>query len=666
MQLNKDFLTMEPEIAQTDSSVITKYVLSKTNNASHRGITRLRDVFSLLPPGLVYKDETAMGATYLELEAKRNSIVVEPIKVTASSKAKKHGAFYVGSETKYHPKRITNDDIKAYLTSGCEFKKIVVVADSLYKVISAIGNDVYKDFFLLIDEIDSFQMDASFRSSMEAVMDIYKKFPSNMRSMVSATPLEFSDPELAKEPITYISYDSPTKREIDLFYTENIQGAIIKKISDLLEKNPNDKVMVAFNSVSGCYDIIKHLISNGIINAKDVKLLCSSNSRRTVEEYYVELESDILPARLNFVTSAYFTGFDLNEDYHLISVSSNENSIYCLSDKRLKQIAGRCRHKLLSETVIYDLVPFYEELKHYTVEDLIKAAVTEIKSLDCIKRNFFSNDILQQSYDKIRDLIIEHTKSGEHAFVRNKGGEPVISYLNIDAKIESNRVQRELYCNVDEIEIALKNQGHIVKSGIIETTINVEEANVSKEERKRQVEEVVELLQNLPFDKEPIELMNKKGMSLLQKDFMEAYHYTYKSIDKEQLLSMMSEAMIKDRRSFNNLTLAAYYATLHPDEQYKRIVRHYIPIGSTVNNEDLIKKWNDIFSEMGTHTQLTSETKVVRLTKLHYKLTKRRDKNKKVVGHFIKSDNPYDFKIIACKPIVNHQTEINFIFKRLF
>jgi len=46
----------------------------------------LGHAFKFLSHGLVHKEETGMGATTLELKANRNSIIVEPIKIKASSK----------------------------------------------------------------------------------------------------------------------------------------------------------------------------------------------------------------------------------------------------------------------------------------------------------------------------------------------------------------------------------------------------------------------------------------------------------------------------------------------------------------------------------------------------------------------------------------------------
>ena len=100
----KDLVSISSIYSFRHSILIKKY-----NPDSFNGITRLGDVLTALPHGLVYKEETGMGATTLEFQTPRNSIIVEPIKITASSKAFKHGALYIGSPTKYHPVKAKRD-----------------------------------------------------------------------------------------------------------------------------------------------------------------------------------------------------------------------------------------------------------------------------------------------------------------------------------------------------------------------------------------------------------------------------------------------------------------------------------------------------------------------------------------------------------------------------
>lgn len=96
----------------------TEITIKKKFEQGHQGTTHLSDVFNYIPHGIVHKEETGMGATYLELETKRNSIIVEPIKITASSKAQQHNALYVGTKTEFHPKNTSTNNIIGYVNSN--------------------------------------------------------------------------------------------------------------------------------------------------------------------------------------------------------------------------------------------------------------------------------------------------------------------------------------------------------------------------------------------------------------------------------------------------------------------------------------------------------------------------------------------------------------------
>ncbi len=115
--------------------------IKRVNPYSSTNTTKLSDVLKFLPHGFVYKQETGMGATSLEITSHRNSIIVEPIKITASSKANSNNAFYVGSATRYHTGKTTNPKaFKEYIyNKSIPYKKIIVVAHSLPKVIATIG-----------------------------------------------------------------------------------------------------------------------------------------------------------------------------------------------------------------------------------------------------------------------------------------------------------------------------------------------------------------------------------------------------------------------------------------------------------------------------------------------------------------------------------------------
>ncbi len=203
--------------------------------------TKLSDVFDSLPAGIINKSITGIGATTLEIGSHRHSIIVVPLRSIAYSKAKEHDhCKYVGGKTKYM-KLTSPVEIKNYhKNENIQYKKFLVVADSLPKLMKALGKEVYK-YFIMIDEIDSFQLDSKFRDSMEICLDYYKTFPKDQRALVSSTIMEFSDSELTEERKYLFNYDKNVPRKIDLFYSENVKGAEFDFILETYNKNLKDK-----------------------------------------------------------------------------------------------------------------------------------------------------------------------------------------------------------------------------------------------------------------------------------------------------------------------------------------------------------------------------------------------------------------------------------------
>lgn len=148
-----------------------------------RDDAHLKDVFTTSPYGLIKKNRTGVGATTLELDSPRNSIVVVPTRTLAYSKAvnsriegdeNKYKILYVGGKiTGFNPPKIPT-----YLAdSSIKYKKFIVVANSLPSLLNIIGKENYNDYFLMVDEIDSYQYDCSYRPEMEDVIDYYFQFP---------------------------------------------------------------------------------------------------------------------------------------------------------------------------------------------------------------------------------------------------------------------------------------------------------------------------------------------------------------------------------------------------------------------------------------------------------------------------------------------------------
>ena len=132
-----------------------------------------------MPHGIVDKQVAGIGATSLEIDSKRNSIIVFPTKILAYNKWQRNKTklLYVGGKINDERDTTSIKEIQSYLSDDkVVYKKFLVVADSLYKLLQIIGKEHYKDYFLMIDEVYMIQSEVKIVS---AVMSAHPDYPCN-------------------------------------------------------------------------------------------------------------------------------------------------------------------------------------------------------------------------------------------------------------------------------------------------------------------------------------------------------------------------------------------------------------------------------------------------------------------------------------------------------
>jgi hypothetical protein len=461
--------------------------------------TKLSEVLDFLPYGRINKTETGIGATTCELVAKRNSIIVQPLKITAKEKAKTGKYLYYESSSPLDFDSGIPEDLSNYLEDNTiVHKKIIVVADSLRNLYLHLINypATYVDYFLLIDEIDSIQKDSSFRSKMEDCIEVYKSHHFEHRGMVTATMMDFADDELTdvkKSPLTKFYYPTHAKSQIDFIEAIQPRDTLVVEISKLItSRSYSGKLVIAFNNVSECVKIANTLVESHNVTKQDVSILCGINedNKKRTNGYNIELTaSDKLPSTINFKTAAYFNGFDINEVYDLIIIADAAHPSTRLSENTMVQIMGRCRVGLNSTTIIFkgfhpDRVP-----KVYQLNDLIATAQDEIDSLNCLEKHYKKNILLR---DKLKDMrALLYNVSGINGFNFVKGISKIrtvkpyrieeknaIAYLGIDSCMEDNRVASTLYNQASNMIDAFRNLGYNVSNTSANHTKKVSKTKV--------------------------------------------------------------------------------------------------------------------------------------------------------------------------------------------
>ena len=313
----------------------------------------LSDVMDKIPSNCILsKRIPGCGATTLELDTNRSSIIVVPNLPVILSKCNKYPNL-LGVYEGVNIGKIIN-----YLNNN-RTHKIMTTPESLCKVKSACercGINIYTDFFLLMDECHQLVKDVDYRTDIVTPMNDFFRF--NCKALVSATPIEFSDPRFKESgfEVVEITADYDYRQEITVTHTYNIA----KAVGEYLESH-NGTICFFINSAVEIYSIMKHFDL-----LKDSVVYCAPKCRNKLKAKYdftnahTEWSADTMK-RYNFFTGRFYTAFDLELPYKpdLVMLTDPFNAEYTILDVETDciQICGRFRNGINSATHIYRVNP---------------------------------------------------------------------------------------------------------------------------------------------------------------------------------------------------------------------------------------------------------------------------------------------------------------------
>lgn len=622
----------------------------------------LADIFVTTPYGLIKKNRTGIGATTLELNSPRNSIVVVPTRALAYGKAinskidgetNKYRVLYVGGNVT----GFSFPDISAYLMDdSIHYKKFIVVADSLPKLLNSIGKEHYKDYFLMIDEIDSYQYDCSYRPNMEDVMDYYFQFPISHRCLVSATIGEFTNRDIEEEPVINVQFNDSQSRNIKLIHTDKAEIRLKILIEEMASANPNEKFLIAYNSVRGCATIINSL-SDSL--KSECGILCSSKNEE-ITEYYCDIIEDKLPKRIIFMTCTYFVGIDIIERFHLITAINVQKPYTLLSTDKLQQIAGRCRHSegVLSETIIYTTK---NSINTEGLNDLPKQIIKDAEMIAsfgnsypvlkglCPNSYYFKEDFIEKDF--IESTSKRYLGAKPIQLVRkNIDGVFVPSFFNIDFVRIQIDLLFKLYSAPDSLANALKAEGHIieqcnsVENGDISANIIMQTHEDFQRANILQREELISILR----EERTIEARKAKARFLItQRTSMQNSLFLNHFIELQEYVpfeSLIDKLAIYDNNAdYNKFYNFVIFWALDEAHPLKVTMKEKFPINGFFKSTQLTENFNTIYSGLLNHPNLTPN-KAIRLIRHFCTLSERtttRINGKPISGYRILNFNPY-------------------------
>ena len=599
----------------------------------------LGESFNYLPSGIIDKRETGIGATTLEIECYRHSIIIEPLRITVVEKAINNPKVfaYLVEDKKINVK------LHEYLRDEkIEHKKLLLVADNLERLVIQLDKS-FKDYFLLFDEIDYIQNSSSYRNLMEYAIDIGKAHANF--AVVSATLIDFSDPYMMKLPITSFTYETPVEKQLilDFYHSPTVSG-IIKKKSQLKKlfsyivhtlSSTEDKILVALNSIVGIVDITTQLVELKIITSSEISLLIAENSTNLslMEKFSGKKIIDKkLPTRLNFITSAYFNGYDLEDYYRLFIYSTPPYGSSMLSINEIKQIYGRNRYPNgIIEFVLFTHDILIKDTKNPELMDLeynhfIDMANTHVDLANCIDKHYSKKTIHS---DKVMDTFSEGFRDNVESYILNFSRRKLIIdpseiYSSLSNPLKKKYQNDIAYFKIDYLKyiISIQKNTYLITpltfdyedgalyfpSSAASIVTSLEKIGFKVGHFKRDFE-----LLALPSDKktepeiisqtfEKIKrLIKEKNVNILQLSRTESIIHDIITEGQKVFTLKSIYTELEKINSNNSLKNLKYFTIIHSEQQQHiliREVKHHFNIGINYLSDEIISKAKNICSTL--------------------------------------------------------------------
>lgn len=412
----------------------------------------------LYPDGLpsnaiIDKTLTGKGATTCELDdkyAKRNSIIIEPNVPVVNSKQAKYPNLLGVREG------VTDYDIKKYLLDkSIRYKKIIVTPESYTKVKKAAeytSVNLFKDFFLLIDECEKAVQEANFRP--EIILPFFDFFSFDNKALISATPLSPKLKGFTKHSFIHIkivpTYDY--KKNLSLIGTNNVQLEFLKQIS----LNDNKKA-IFLNSP----DYAKTLIDKADIRNCS-KIYCSNQDNainKLHEDGYNASDSFVsgeILEQYSFFTSRFYSAVDLDtsDKPDIIMVTDCLNKVQTMIDPftHAVQITGRFRTGIGNVTHITN---WKKDLKPQSREEIIEDMEAQKKVYDML------TDLKETLTGRERQLLTEMQERIPiyNALFKNDEYKGKVNPFMVECYIQKSKVE-SLYQDLQFLNKAYNETGH--------------------------------------------------------------------------------------------------------------------------------------------------------------------------------------------------------------
>ena len=417
----------------------TTYINIEKKNGKTQYLT---EVLPEIPTNtILYKKLTGLGATYGELKADRDSIILEPNVPVIKGKCKdpKHAKDNLMGVYE----NVTVDSIVKYLQASKEKHiKLLSTPESFSKIKAAfeeIDRDIYSTCYLLFDECHKIVKDVDYRENITLPFDDFFMFEN--KGLVSATPLVFTDPRFFKQKFQRMEIQPNFEyaQPLNLYHTNNVLQELKKRIS-----NTEKPIFLFINSTETIYSIMDKL---DILEQSTV--FCAYNSVKNLKDKkFSQAYSDWDAAKMNkynFLTSRFFNALDIELDFQpevfivtdvtmatqsiidpftdtiqiigrfrngITSVSHITNTDYKFQVRSKKQLQFRIN---VFEETYKTLKAYYDNATSDELRDAVKAILnnhplTPLLNIDGTKNwfkidNYMAENLVQGYYNCFDELV---------------------------------------------------------------------------------------------------------------------------------------------------------------------------------------------------------------------------------------------------------------------
>lgn len=518
----------------------TTYINIEKKNGKTQYLT---EVLPEIPTNtILYKKLTGLGATYGELKADRDSIILEPNVPVIKGKCKdpKHAKDNLMGVYE----NVTVDSIVKYL-QACKEKhiKLLSTPESFSKIKAAfeeIDRDIYSTCYLLFDECHKIVKDVDYRENITLPFDDFFMFEN--KGLVSATPLDFTDPRFFNQrfQIMEIQPNFEYAQPLNLYHTNNVLQELKKRIGNI-EK----PIFLFINSTETIYSIMDKL---DILEQSTV--FCAYNSVKNLKDKkFSQVYSDWDAAKMNkynFLTSRFFNALDIELDFQpevfiVTDVTMATQSIIDPFTDTI-QIIGRFRNGIVSASHITNTDYKFQVRSKKQLQFRINVFEETYKTL----KAYYDNATSDELRDAVKAILNNHPLTP----LLNTDGTK--NWFKIDNYLAENLVQG-YYNSFDEL---VKNYKQCKSFKLNYESISYKLSDTERLKRenkslsiKAKRREIVEQLEILKGDETSIAMEHKRELIRTDAFIVQAYDELGKAKIEELKYSQspIREAMILKR-----------------------------------------------------------------------------------------------------------------------